>query len=104
MTTRTSSFIKSDSQLYRIGKQMGGGGGLRECRVRDVDLKRRGFLSEAQTAVRMNTEPNRNNHLLCMCSSPTQFLHAEGLKHSNTGPCTDHSEELHINYVMVISH
>lgn len=38
MTTRTSSFIKSDSRYHRISKQMGAGGGdANNEREREMD-------------------------------------------------------------------
>lgn len=55
---------------------------------------------------RMKTEAQaeRDKQALCMWCSLSPHLYFEARSHTSTGPCTDHSEEVHINYVMLISH
>lgn len=90
MTTRTSSFIKSDSQYHRISKQMGGGferggvWGMQITRKRDGELedeRRRGGGEGCEwrrcVCVWTKTEAERGKQAVCMWRSPSQPLHFE---------------------------
>lgn len=103
-------------------------GVLRECSVRDANNKRERWgggrweqkramhgdewrrsvcMCEPKEGVlRMEKEAkaHRDKQALCKWCSPTELVHFEAQFHSSIGPCTDHSEEVRINYVMLISH
>lgn len=46
----------------------------------------------------------KETNKLCICGVRCHSLYTEAQNHSITGPCTDHNKEVHINYVMLISH
>ena len=134
MTTRTSSFIKSDSQYHRISKA--DGWGVWESAVWEMQItrKRDGELEDERRGGGEGVNGGGVSLCVCVCvcvclrakerAERGQRLRQKGykqvgcvrgvrchslytLKHENrggAGPRSDHSEEEHINYVMLISH
>lgn len=59
-------------------------------------------MSDPKRAERTKTESEADRQTSCVYVVFT--ITALTQNHSGTGPCTDHNEEVHISYVMLISH